>query len=122
MLSKKPKSYDDSMDKEKKAEAAFFDYLSYEYGCVIYQQPQDRDSLKRLRLLKPYELDVRLKLNKTQQRNIELKSLTPRAFEMDIIHIGLIGKYDDKIPSIHYVMLMFEDCSWLSYVCPSKNK
>lgn len=68
-------------------------------------------------LLRPYQIDLRLKLTKTQQKHIEVKCLTGTAFRADWVHIGKVEKYRDKQLPVNWVCLINEDTGE-AWVCP----
>lgn len=68
-------------------------------------------------LLRPFQIDLRLKVSKVRQLHLEIKGLTPGAFRGTWVHIGKCPKYDLKQLPVHKVVLV-NQLSKEFWVCP----
>jgi hypothetical protein len=65
--------------------------------------------------LRPWQLDLVCHLGK-QRWNIEVKALTPKAFQQHQIHIGLVEKYDLKEVPVDLLALINQETCEVFYV------
>lgn len=60
-------------------------------------------------LLRPHQRDVLVKLDKVRRLSVEVKALTPSAFEFAQIQIGCCEKYDHKRFKVNAIVLINQD-------------
>lgn len=57
-------------------------------------------------LLRPHQRDVMVKISPTKRLSVEVKALTPKAFDRAYIQVGDCGKYDKKAFRIDALVLI----------------
>lgn len=69
----------------------------------------DGDPAMAWELLRPHQRDVLVKLDKVRRLSVEVKALTPRAFDFAQIQIGCCPKYDLKRFKVEAIVLINQE-------------
>lgn len=57
-------------------------------------------------LLRPYQRDVLVKVSKVRRLSLEVKALTPLAFQQSLVHFGCTAKWDSKMYRVDAIVLI----------------
>jgi hypothetical protein len=69
-------------------------------------------------LLRPYQRDVMVKVSKVRRLSLEVKALTPSAFQAPLVHFGRVEKWDLKLFPVTAIVLINQQ-SLEAYTIPS---